>query len=167
MNEEFVILRILHIDFGVFWAGSAIFLATILEPRLRALGPAVQGPVMRALIPVMVPAMLFSATITIAAGITLALRLRWDDLDSFLNTGWGWAILIGFVASMVAYTIGMMTSAAGRRMVALGASIEGRPPTPDEGARIQQLGSRLTLYGRANAVLVIIAVVSMASARFV
>ena len=99
MNEEFVILRILHIVSGVFWAGSAIFLATILEPRLRALGPAVQGPLMRALIPVMVPAMLFSATITIAAGITLALRLRWDDLDSFLNTGWGWAILIGFVAA--------------------------------------------------------------------
>ncbi len=40
MNEEFAILRILHIVFGVFWAGSAIFLATILEPRLRALDPA-------------------------------------------------------------------------------------------------------------------------------
>ena len=166
MNED-VILRILHIVFGVFWAGSAIFLATMLEPRLRALGPAVQGPVMRALIPVMVPAILFSATITIAAGITLALRLRWDHLNRFLDTGWGWAILIGFVASMIAYAVGMMIATAGRRMAALGASIEGRPPTPEEGGQLQALGSRLTLYGRSNAVLVVIAVGSMASARFV
>jgi hypothetical protein len=166
LNEEFI-LRILHIVFGVFWAGSAIFLAAILEPRLRALGPAVQGPVMRALIPVMVPAILFSATITIAAGITLALRLRWDHLDTFLDTGWGWAILIGFVASVVAYIVGMMISAAGRRMAALGASIEGRPPTPEEGGQLQHLSSRLTLYGRSNAVLAVIAVGSMASARFI
>lgn len=41
MNTEFVILRIIHVVFGMFWAGSAVFIATILEPRLRALGPAV------------------------------------------------------------------------------------------------------------------------------
>ena len=42
MDIEFVILRILHIGFGVFWVGSALFLVLILEPRLRALGPAIQ-----------------------------------------------------------------------------------------------------------------------------
>ncbi len=40
MNIEIAALRSMHIVFGVFWAGSAIFLATILEPRLRALDPA-------------------------------------------------------------------------------------------------------------------------------
>ena len=71
MNYEMVALRIVHILAGVFWAGSAIFLALILQPRLRTLGPEIQGKVMAALIPVMGPALISSAVITIAAGITL------------------------------------------------------------------------------------------------
>ena len=39
--------------------------------------------------PVMVPSMLGSATVTIAAGLFLALRLRWGHLDTFFDTGWG------------------------------------------------------------------------------
>lgn len=89
MDVEFVILRNLHIVFGVFWTGTAVFLATILEPRLRALGPAVQGPVMGSLMPALTPSMLGSAAITIGAGVALALRLRWGHLDTFFDTGWG------------------------------------------------------------------------------
>ena len=70
MNYEMVILRLLHIVFGVFWAGSAIFFAFILQPRLRALGPDIQTRVMGALIPVMGPALITSAVVTIAAGTT-------------------------------------------------------------------------------------------------
>ena len=167
MNIEFIILRILHIVFGVFWAGSAIFLASILEPRLKLMGPAVQGAVMRALMPVMIPAMLFSATVTIFAGIALALRLRGGELDSFLNTGWGLMILVGFITSMIAYILGMMTSASGRRLGSLVDSMEGRSPTTEESARMHKLRSRLTIFGRINAILVVIAVATMASARFV
>ncbi len=46
MDLEMVVLRILHIVFGVFWVGSAFFLVLILEPRLRALGPEIQRPAM-------------------------------------------------------------------------------------------------------------------------
>ncbi len=48
MNEEFVVYRVLHIVFGSFWVGSALFLTIILEPRLRAMGPHFHGPVMGA-----------------------------------------------------------------------------------------------------------------------
>ena len=41
-----------------------------------------------------------AAVVTIAAGVTLALRLRWGHLDTFLSTGWGWAILIGFISTI-------------------------------------------------------------------
>ena len=91
MNIEMVVLRLLHIVFGVFWAGSAVFFAFVLEPRLRALGPAIQRPVMGSLSRVMGPALGGSGAITIAAGITLALRLRWNTLDRWFDTGWGWA----------------------------------------------------------------------------
>ena len=167
MNFEMIILRLLHIVFGVFWAGSAIFFAFILQPRLRTLDPAVQRPVMGALVPVMGPALIGSAVITILAGITLALRLRWGHLDTFLSTGWGWAILIGFVVSIGALSSGVTTIVKANRMLSLGRSIGGRPPTPEEANELQGISARLPRMARTTAILVLIAVGAMAAARFV
>ena len=167
MNYEMIILRLLHIVFGVFWAGSAIFFALILQPRLAKLGPAIQGPVMAALVPVMSKALIGSAVITIAAGITLALRLRWGNLDDFYNTGWGIAIMIGFVAASGAISAGITLTILAHRMVALGKAIQGRAPTPEEGAEMQRLSVRLPRLGRSVAFMVIFAIGAMASARFV
>ena len=156
MNIEMVVLRLLHIVFGVFWAGSALFLALVLEPRLRALGPAVQRP-----------AMGVSGLITIAAGLTLYFRLERGGFDNFLADGWGWAIFIGFLASIAAYATGITAGVLSSRMANLGRAIEGRPPTPEEGGQIQRLSSRLVLSSRMAAGLLLIAVGAMASARFV
>jgi len=52
-----VALRIVHIVLGMFWAGSAVFLAVILGPHHRSLGPEVQRPVMGAIAPVVGPAL--------------------------------------------------------------------------------------------------------------
>ena len=46
-----MILRILHIFSGVFVAGYYMFAVPILMPRLKRLGPTIQGPVMQALMP--------------------------------------------------------------------------------------------------------------------
>ena len=163
MDFELVMLRLFHIVFGVIWAGSAMFIAGILEPRLRKLGPTVMG----ALMPILTPVMLLSATITIAFGIILSLRLRWGNLDTFFDTGWGVAILIGFIVSILAFGTGLTTSITGKRLMRLGASIQGRPPTPEEGALLGKLSARLTLLSRSTAVLTVIATGSMASARFI
>jgi len=34
MDTDIIVARILHFVFGVFWAGTAFFMAVILEPRL-------------------------------------------------------------------------------------------------------------------------------------
>ena len=52
-------------------------------------------------------------------------------------------------------------------MVRLGESIEGRPPTPEEIGRMQILSRRLMRLGRMAAMLSVIDVAAMASARFV
>lgn len=167
MNGEMVVLRILHILFGVVWAGGAIFLALILEPRLRAAGPAVQGPAMRSIAPALVLMMSIASTITIAAGIALALRLRWGHFDIWFDTGWGVAILVGFIVSILAAISGGMTGGVASRMNRLAGGIQGRPPTPDEAAQLGRLRERLAMLGRTTAVLVTIGVGAMASARFV
>ena len=164
---EIIILRLLHIIFGTFWVGSALFLAIILEPQTRALGPAIQRPVMSAVGRVMAPILTASAAISILAGVALVVRLRWGHLDTLFNTGWGWAIIVGSVAALAAFLVGGVSGMTVARMGRLGRAIEGRPPTPEEGARLQGLGGRVTLLARTTAVLLVVAVGAMASARFV
>ena len=165
MNLEMVVLRIVHIVSGTFWVGSAVFFAVILEPRLRALGPEIQRPVMGALSCVLPIALGGSGAVTIVFGVVLALRVR--PVDAWFDTGWGWAILIGFVTSIAAMSIGSTMGVLAKRMVALGKSFEKRPPNAAEVEQIQRLSSRLVLFARITAVLVIIAVAAMASARYV
>ena len=40
MHALQLVLRLVHIVFGVFWVGAAFFLAMFLEPSIRAAGPA-------------------------------------------------------------------------------------------------------------------------------
>ena len=165
MNTEILVLRLVHIVFGVFWAGSAIFFALILQPRLVRLGPSIQLPVMAALLPIQSPALIGSGVITIVAGITLAVRVR--SPETWFDTGWGWAILIGFVASIGAISAGIILTVLAHRMVALGKAIQGREPTSEETSELERLSVRLPRLARSVAVMVIFAIGAMASARFV
>ena len=155
MDIEFVILRILHIGFGVFWVGSALFLVLILEPRLRALGPAIQGPVMGALARVMGPAMGISGIITIVAGLTLYFRLPRGGFDRLFDDAWSWAIFIGFLATIVAYGYGMGLGITSARLSGLGRAIQGREPSPEEMGQLQRLSARATMFGRIVAALLV------------
>ena len=167
MDVELVILRILHIGFGVFWVGSALFMSLILEPRLRAQGPAIQRPAMMAIAPIMGPAVGISGGITIAAGITLYLRLPRGGLDRLFDDAWSWAIFVGFLVTIVAYGFGIGVAVTTARMAKLGRSIvEGEPPSPEVMGQMQRLSSRVRLFVRLAATLLVIAVSSMASARF-
>ena len=83
-----------------------------------------------------------------------------------MSSSWGLAILVGFIVSIAGLVSGSMTGMTANRAGALGRSIEDRPPTPEEIGQMQGFGSRLTMLGRTTAVLVLIAVITMASARF-
>ena len=165
-DAELITLRILHIVFGVFWAGSALFFAGVLQPRLHTLEPAVRGQVMGALIPVMGPVLIGSAIITIAAGTTLALRSHWEDLDYFVDKRFGIAILIGFWASIGAISSGITTIVQAKRMLRLGHAVATGSASPEEAGQMQAIAARLPRLARATAVMVLIAVVVMASGRY-
>ncbi len=162
------VLRLLHIVFGVFWAGSAFFMAVLLEPRLRTLGPPIQRPVMQALVPVLLPAMIGSSLITLLAGLVLALLLSGGQLGAFVTSGWGWAMVFGLLASFAAAIVGFgVNTPTAKRMERLGNSIQGRPPTPAEVQELGTLSQRLTLFSRLSAALLLLAVATMAVARYV
>ena len=162
------VLRIIHVVFGIYIAGSYLFMVPILEPKLKRLGPAIQGPVMRAVMPIMLPINGASFIILIGTGVAMTLIFRSGTLDTLLVTGWGWAMIIGLVATVAVTVIGFgFLAPTGMRMDKLGQSIEGRAPTPAEGQQLQQLSTRVDTLSRTNLVLVIIATVTMILSRYV
>lgn len=161
MNEELIVLRILHILSGVFWVGTAVYLTLVLEPKLRNIGNEVEREVLRAISKLNSLWITLSAIITIVAGFALITRTPGHDFDELFDTGWGWAIGIGLVASMAAFFlsgwVGASTAKLRRNLLVESAHDE---------SEIQGIRSRIAIGSRVNAVLVIVAVGTMASARF-
>ncbi len=169
MSEpEFVVLRLLHIVAGSIWVGASVFLALILEPTLEKLGPSIKGPVMGSLSRKMGPMIGIVATLTIGAGIALTFRLEATNRVVF-DSAWGVAILLGFIVSVLAFGTGITTGLAANRMAEVGAQVKAAdgPPPPELLARMATLGQRLKIAGRSTAVLTLVGVGAMASARFV
>ena len=160
MNIEFMSLRIIHIVSGTFWVGSALFMVLIFLPRLRGLAPDTRDTVMEEIVRPWSTVMGAAAVVTIAVGVTLALRLRWGHLDTFLSTGWGLAILIGFISAILSMALGgrfdstlrQIRSGHERQLVA---------------ADTERLVNSMTWSLRLSTLFVVIAVGSMAAARFV
>ncbi len=97
---------------------------------------------------------------TIVAGVTLALRLRWGHLDTFLSAGWGWAILIGFISAILSMAFGERFDSTLRRVKS---GHEGQA----DAAETERLINSMTGFLRLSTLFVVIAAGSMASARFV
>ena len=159
MDMEMVVMRVLHILAGVIWAGSAIFLAIVLDPRLKALGPDIQRKVTAALAPSLRIVLDGGAAVTILVGILLVFRM--DRLDNLFDTNWGLAITVGIIASVLALASGIAAMSTTKKLIGTG-----QDPA-DEQAAVDSLSARATLLARTTAVLVVIAVVTMAAARFV
>ena len=159
MNAELAVMRVVHILAGVIWAGSAIFLAVVLDPRLKALGPDIQRKVTAALMPSLRIVLDGGATVTILVGILLVFRM--DRLDDLFDTNWGLAITAGLVASVLALASGIAAMSTTKKLIGTGQG------AADEQADADSLSARATLLARITAALVVIAVVTMAAARFV
>jgi uncharacterized membrane protein len=165
------VLRIIHIVAGVFWVGSAIFVAGILLPTLQAVGPAA-GPVTEHLIQVRrLPVRLMIAMILV---ILSGIWLYWKDSAGFqsawMRSGPGTVFGLGAMLGIAGGVVGMATSApAGRRLTALGTAIKARggPPTAEELAEIQRLQARMRGAARLVAILLLLATIAMAVARYV
>ncbi|NQW18443.1 MAG: hypothetical protein HQ478_13245 [Chloroflexi bacterium] len=166
MDGEMIVLRLLHILPGVMWAGGAVFATWIMEPRLRALGPQAAGPAMMSVGKLMGPVLLSMGGVTIIIGLILIDRTPGRSYDQLFNNGWGWAIGIGLIASLIGFAFGMATSSTAKKLGGLMAAAEG-PPNPEEIAERTALAAKLRTYARIASVFVVIAVATMASASAV
>lgn len=168
MDSVMAGLRISHIFFGVFWAGTYLFTTIILVPRIRKLGPSVERPVYREVLSIATPIMVVSSLTVIGTGVAMALRAWGWHLDDILATGWGKAMLVALIAAVLAVVGGFVFIApSGLRMDKLNRSIKGREPTPEEDKELERLSARVIAMDRINFVFVLIALIAMPVARFV
>jgi len=167
----FILLRLIHILFGVFWVGTAIFNAVFLVPAIRALGPA-GGQVMQEIAGKRkLPVYFFVAGIlTVLSGF----GLYWHDSQGFTNgfmrSAGGMTFGIVAVLALIAVLLGVLVvTPAAIRASKLGAEMAagGRPPTPEQSAEMQRLQATLGKMAGVAAILLTLTTVAMAVARYV
>ena len=165
-----ILLRLIHILFGVFWAGTAMFNAAFLIPALRALGPA-GGPVMQEIagkrkLPVY---FLTSGVLTVLSGF----GLYWHDsagfTNGFMRSGGGITFGIGAVLALLAMCVGIfVASPTAMRVGRLGAAIAAAgKPTPEQAAEMQRLQAKIGMASALGAGLLTLTVIMMAIARYI
>lgn len=170
MNLTILVSRILHVGFGVFWAGTIFFLVFLLEPSVRSVGPE-GGRVMGAL-----QRRGFLTIMPLVAGLTIlsGAFLYWRVLGGLglerISTPFGTALTIGGIASLLAFGQGFfLMRPASLRIGALSASMGNATDDAERDtflAEIAGLKARSRTHARWVALWLGIAVLTMAMARY-
>ena len=171
MTAELIVLRLVHVLGGVFWAGSAIFSWLFLAPALAGVGPAagqVMGALQRRGLFTALPVV---ALLTIGSG----LRLMWIGSGGFaaayFASGPGLTLALAGAAAIVAFLLSLLvTRPASVRAAALGGAIAAATDDAERArlaARLDATRRTATVAGVAGGVLLTLAVVGMGVARYV
>ena len=170
-----IVLRIFHITAGVLWVGSAFFFVAFLGPATGMVGPEVSGPLFGVLVTKMhVPKIITRlGVVTVGFGWLLWLKnLR--DWDWSLSA-WAWhyrpglVLTIGGILASLAFFEGYL--GVGRnveRLTEMGGQIaaSGAPPTPEQHSTMEKLQAEIKKHGQQDLVLLLLAVLAMATARY-
>jgi uncharacterized membrane protein len=165
-----IVLRAIHILAAVFWVGSFYIFFFFIEPSVKELGP-IGGQFMGHLaekkkMPIVIA---ITAATTIVAGTLLYWRVS-DGFDvDWITSATGVGFTVGALSAIIAFALGFIViKPAIERMGTIGQGIaaSGTPPTEDQAAEMQRLGAKLVMMGRIDFVLLTVAVVAMATARF-
>jgi uncharacterized membrane protein len=158
-----VILRLVHILSGVYWAGAAFLMASHIGPAASASGEHGQR-FMQQLVTKqrLSPAMAVASLLTFFSGLLLYMHL-WMDA---MTTARGMYLGTGAVIGTLAFLHGAM--AQGRlsgRIKKLSETIEaaGGPPSEAQIAEMQNLAARLNTNGNIAAILLGVTVIIMAT----
>ena len=170
MNQAIMIgLRFVHIASGVFWAGAVFLMVGFIFPAVRASGPQAgrfMEEVAKRRLPVFMNA---AAGLTMLSGIILMASAMASTDGAWLDTRSGMGFAIGGAAAIIAGIIGGTVSRrGGQRMAKIGEAIKasGSPPTPEQAAELGAVQARMAKAMRVVAALILVAVTSMATSRY-
>lgn len=169
MDVLMIILRLIHIFSGVFWAGSTFFLIGFLNPTIETAGPE-GGRFMQRLIRQrpLTPALATAGGLTTLSGIIMYWLLG-GFTAAWFASGRGVALTIGGIAGIIALIIGgSFQGQATTRMSRLAQEIEagGQPPTQAQMAELQALRERLAQGSIWTTAALVIALIGMSAAQY-
>lgn len=165
MDVPMIALRLIHILCGVFWAGSIFFIVSFLQPAVKASGPA-GGQFMQRLVATRVLTIVpVLAMLTILSGGFLIWRVAGGSAE-WMGSRTGITLSVGATASVVGFLIGFFVMRRATLQVLSIAQAAGGSPTPEQQAQIQALQRRARTSAVAVAHLLVVAVITMAVARY-
>ena len=166
--SQILILRLIHILCGVFWAGTLMFFAVFLEPIMRGAGPE-GGRMMQRIAGSKYPlAMTVLAILTIGSGLWMY-QIVSSGTPGWTHSHFGIVLTAGATSGLIAFLIGLtVTRPNAARMAELGKAViaGGGQPTEGQLAQIASVRTRLVLSTRAVALFLGLAVAAMATARY-
>ena len=169
MGSPWLILRLVHIVAGTFWAGGAILVALYLLPAVRAAGPGGAAVLRELTVSRRLPEALLAAGL---AAIASGALLLWIDSDGF-RVAWfarpqGVSYLIGALAALGVVAIGLAVNIPGAKLIGRltsAAAARGTPLTAAETELLQRTAARVGRGTLAGAALLTITTATMAIAR--
>lgn len=165
-----ILLRLIHIVGGVFWAGTLLFFALFLEPSVREAGPdgaKVMQALMRRKYMIVMPIV---AAITMLAGVGLLEQVSGGFHPEWMGSRTGITLSLGAALAIVAFLIGVFfVRPAAVRLGTLLPQLMQSPAGPARDALMAEaepLRTRLRLGGRVVAALLAATAIAMAVARY-
>jgi hypothetical protein len=166
-----IILNLVHILAGVFWAGATLLLTFFVAPAIEAAGPG-GGLIMQKLVkgtrfPL---AMMLSGVLTILSGLSMFWLVSGGLSAAWMASNHGIAITLGGGAGILAAILGgAMSGRATRRLGALMQEIQasGKQAGPEQQAEIKALQVTMRRGSLAGALCILIALIGMSVARAV
>jgi hypothetical protein len=162
-----ITLRLIHIGSGVFWVGSALFIAFFVTPSVKA-----TAEVGQKFMSYLVTKARLTLTLSTFASLTILSGgwLYWIDANGNLTSGWalsgaGLGFGIGGLFGLIGMVFGMLIGKYVSILGNLGAQIQGKP-TPEQMSQIQAAQKQLGIVSPISTVSVIIALICMATARY-
>ena len=162
-----LVLHLLHLIFGTIWLGAGFYYNFVLLSSLRRMDAGTHRAVNTAVTRVMGPLLGVSALITVASGAVMLARLRPEHGCDLLASGWGRAMRVGVVTTIVALVVVFAVELPAERKLDRLAAAGGGEPGGRESAEVRRLADRAVFLGRLATALLFVALASMAVARYV
>lgn len=170
-DASMVFLRTVHIVTGVIWVGSLFVVVVFVQPSAATLGPAGVPFMSELRRRRFVDVVFVDAVFTVLAGAIL----YWHDWHTYprfgdwIGSDFGVSLTVGALLAISGLGVAaLVTRPTIGRLVSLGKQVaeSGGTPTPETAAQIGVLQRRLVVAERVSFSLVLLAVVAMASARY-
>lgn len=166
-----IILRLIHITCGIFWAGATIYLASFVSPAVKAIGPEgnkfMQQLAKTNKLPLV---MTLAATLTVVAGLLLFWELSDGFQSEWMKTKHGMVLSIGGGLAIIAYLEGLfVTRPTVEKINKIGKAIAlaGGQSTEEQMQQLMKLRKKIFSANNLVAFLLALTVIAMSLIKYI